>query len=264
SPSTALITTKTPATIRNAAQYGSPSASSPVAAANSSITHAESRRNSSTAAQAAMMPALTARAVISFFAMSISCWTTPRRASRNGGRGRGHGAGRVREPGDAFGEELGRRRAQPIGVRVGAGELCDAGGGQRGVAVAGHGELLRDGESGVPRGGEDAHRGDVVRAGDGRGDAAAAQQHGPGGLPDLLGEVAGLDPGGLPEAVAPHRRAERVGPLPGDGRTDPADMCDLAVPEADEVIYQEALTDLVVDADGVEAAGEALRAADAD
>src|SRR5699024_5287652 len=70
SPSTALITTKTPATIRNAAQYGSPSASSPVAAANSSITHAESRRNSSTAAQAAMMPALTARAVISFFAMS--------------------------------------------------------------------------------------------------------------------------------------------------------------------------------------------------
>src|SRR5699024_3390418 len=56
--------------------------SSPVAAANSSITHAESRRNSSTAAQAAMMPALTARAVISFFAMSISWWTTPRSSSR--------------------------------------------------------------------------------------------------------------------------------------------------------------------------------------
>src|SRR5699024_9427874 len=81
SPSTALITTKTPATIRDAAQYGSPSASSPVAAANSSITHAESRRNSSTAAQAAMMPALTARAVISFFAVSISWWATPRSSS---------------------------------------------------------------------------------------------------------------------------------------------------------------------------------------
>src|SRR5699024_8288262 len=82
SPSTALITTKTPATIRNAAQYGSPSASSPVAAANSSITHAESRRNSSTAAQAAMMPGLTARAVISCFARSISWWTPPRSSSR--------------------------------------------------------------------------------------------------------------------------------------------------------------------------------------
>src|SRR5699024_3357047 len=33
-------------------------------------------------AQAAMMPALTARAVISFFAMSISWWTTPRSSSR--------------------------------------------------------------------------------------------------------------------------------------------------------------------------------------
>src|SRR5690625_8008412 len=55
SPRIAPITTNTPATMRKAPQYGSPRAWSPVAAANSSITQAESRRNSSTAAQAAMM-----------------------------------------------------------------------------------------------------------------------------------------------------------------------------------------------------------------
>src|SRR5699024_12363200 len=100
-----------------------------------------------------------------------------------------------------------------------------------------------------------SNSGDGVGAGDGGGDAAAAQQHRPGGLPDLLGEVAGLDPGRLLEAVARHRRAECVGPLPGDGRTDPADVRDLAVPEADEVVDQETLADLVVDAHRVEEGG---------
>ncbi len=62
----------TPATMRNEPQAGSPSACRPVAAAKSSMTQADSRRNSSTAAIAAMMPILMPRAVISFLAMSIS------------------------------------------------------------------------------------------------------------------------------------------------------------------------------------------------
>src|SRR5699024_5218391 len=136
--------------------------------------------------------------------------------------------------------------AQAGGVGVDAGDLGDARGGQGGVAVPGDGQLLGDGESCLARGREDADGGDVVRAGDGRGDTAAAQQQRAGGLPDLLGEVTGFDPCPVLEPVAGHGLAEGLGALAGDGRPDTADMGDLTVAETDQVIDQQPLADLVV------------------
>src|SRR5699024_4531150 len=68
--------------------------------------------------------------------------------------------------GDPFDDELRGQRPQPLGVRIHAGDLGDPGGGQRGVAVAGDGELVGNRVPGFPGGGQHPHRGDVIGAGD--------------------------------------------------------------------------------------------------
>src|SRR5215213_2350939 len=169
--------------------------------------------------------------------------------------GPGLGAGladAVQEPLGGGGPDLG-----VVGVDRGQRDLGD--GGEEGVVVAGHRQLGRDGDAGLERAGQRAHGGQVVDHGDGGRPAAVIEQPDRPGVAGLLGEVAGLDPAPVGEAVAGHGGPVAGGARVGDLAPVAAEMGDPPVAPGDQVVDHQPGPGRVVAADHV-GPGQALAA----